>query len=71
MPKVTVYQYTIYDPRARSMRIAPRWATRKAIENLNRAKTAAVMLNDTELDIDESYVDHDGMTEVGFFGPSF
>jgi hypothetical protein len=69
MPKVTVYQYTTFDPRARSMRIAPRWATRKAIENLNRAKSAAVILNDTEMEIDESYVDRDGMTEVGF-GPS-
>jgi hypothetical protein len=66
MPKVTVYQYTVFDPKARSMRIAPRWATRKAIENLNRARAAAVILNDTEMEIDESYVDRDGMTEVGF-----
>jgi hypothetical protein len=69
MPKVTVYQYTTQHPRSRHMRIAPRWATRSAIESLNRGRLVAVILNDTEMEIDEAYVDRDGMTEVGF-GPS-
>jgi hypothetical protein len=66
MPKVAVYQYTTFDPRAGSMRVAPRWATRKAIESLNRTRTVAVILNDTESEIDASYLDRNGMTEVGF-----
>jgi hypothetical protein len=69
MSKVTVYQYMTHRPRSRHMRIAPRWATRSAIESLNRGRLVAVLLNDTEMEIDESYVDRDGMTEVGF-GPS-
>jgi hypothetical protein len=66
MPAVTVYQYTTHHPRSRRMRIAPRWATRSAIESLNRGRLVAVLLNDTETEIDDSYVDRDGMTEVGF-----
>jgi hypothetical protein len=66
MLTVTVYQYTTHHPRSRIMRIAPRWATRSAIENLNRGRLVAVLLNDTETEIDDAYVDCDGMTEVGF-----
>jgi hypothetical protein len=66
MPAVTVYQYTTHHPRSRRMRIAPRWATRSAIESLNRGRLVAVLLNDTETEVDDSYVDRDGMTEVGF-----
>jgi hypothetical protein len=66
MPKVTVYQYTTFDPTFRTMRVAPRWATRKAIEKLNRVKTVAVILIDSETEIDASYLDRNGMTKVGF-----
>jgi hypothetical protein len=66
MPKVKVYRYTTFDPKARSMRIAPRWATRSAIDSLSEGWRAAVVLNDTETEIDDSYLDHNGMTEVGF-----
>ncbi|WP_216850472.1 hypothetical protein [Acidisoma sp. L85] len=66
MPKFEVYQYTTRDPKARSMRIAPRWATRSAIEKLSEGWRASVILNDTETEIDDSHLDHNGMTEVGF-----
>jgi hypothetical protein len=66
MLTVTVYQYTARHPRNGSLRIAPRWATRGAIESLNRDRLVAVLLNDTETEIDDTYVDCDGITEVGF-----
>ncbi len=66
MPMVKVYQYMAFDLKVRSMRIAPRWATRSAIESLSEGWRAAVILNDTEAEIDDSCLDHNGMTEVGF-----
>jgi hypothetical protein len=48
------------------MRIVSRWATRSAIESPNRNRFVAVLLHDTETEVDESCVDSEGMTEVGF-----
>jgi hypothetical protein len=56
MLTVTVYQYTTFDPKAGGMRVAPRRATRKAIENLNRVKAAAVILRRFPLFDDEKIV---------------
>jgi hypothetical protein len=66
MLRVTVYQYTARHQRSGRMRIAPQWATRSAIESLNRDRLVAVLLNDTEAEIDESCLNRHGMTEVGF-----
>jgi hypothetical protein len=69
MPNVTVYQYAIVDPQGHATRIAPRWATRKSSQSLNRIKRTADILIDTETEINASYIERSGMTEVGFDPP--
>jgi hypothetical protein len=69
MSKVTVYRYATLDRKAATMRVAHRWATRKAIENLNKGVRVAAILADTETEIDASYLDRNEMTEV-WFDPS-
>ena len=66
MLTVTVYGVTTHHPRSRIRRIAPRWATRSVIGSLDRDRLVAVLLIDTETEIDDADVNCDGMTEIGF-----
>ena len=59
---VKVYRFQIYDGESDEKRTSRRWATREAIEGIR----VGLILEETEVEIDEAHLDGNGMTERDF-----
>jgi hypothetical protein len=64
MPKITIYQFEVYDPQNDQMKKSRRWGTREAVEKITHGK----VLDNTAIEVDESAVASDipGLTEKDF-----
>jgi hypothetical protein len=64
VPKITIYQFQVYDIRSDSIIKSKRWGTEKAIREI----ACGEMLKDTGVEAEESVVQSDihGFTEIGF-----
>jgi hypothetical protein len=61
MSKSRVYRFKKFDITSYKCVISRGWATRDAIERIK-----AVIISDTEIEIDDSYLDGNGMTKIDF-----